>query len=109
MPLGYCDPRRDMQDLRTRGLPPLHMAVNLSFRCLQDSQLLSTLSRLIAERGVEAQWLEILNCTETAVMRRSDLVKQTMDALAGWVCGFRWMTSGTGFSSRTSTACRLPC
>ncbi len=42
MPLGYwviARALRDMQGLRGRGLPTLHMAVNLSFRQFQDSQL----------------------------------------------------------------------
>ncbi|WP_191490150.1 putative bifunctional diguanylate cyclase/phosphodiesterase [Pseudomonas sp. FEN] len=101
VPLGYwviSRALRDMQDLRERGLAPLHMAVNLSFRQFQDSQLLPTLSRLIAERGVEAQWLEF-ELTETAVMRRSDLVKQTMDALGRLGVRFSLDDFGTGFSS----------
>jgi diguanylate cyclase len=101
VPLGYwviSRALRDMQDLRERGLPPLHMAVNLSFRQFQDSQLLSTLSRLIAERGVDARWLEF-ELTETAVMRRSDLVKQTMDALGRLGVRFSLDDFGTGFSS----------
>lgn len=101
VPLGYwviSRALRDMQALRERGLAPLHMAVNLSFRQFQDSQLLPTLSRLIAERGVEAQWLEF-ELTETAVMRRSDLVKQTMDALGRLGVRFSLDDFGTGFSS----------
>ena len=101
VPLGYwviSRALRDMQALLEHGLAPLHMAVNLSFRQFQDSQLLSTLSRLIAERGVEAQWLEF-ELTETAVMRRSDLVKQTMDALGRLGVRFSLDDFGTGFSS----------
>ncbi|WP_248747253.1 bifunctional diguanylate cyclase/phosphodiesterase [Pseudomonas sp. MWU12-2037] len=101
VPLGYwviSRALRDMQALRERGLAPLHMAVNLSFRQFQDSQLLPTLSRLINERGVEAQWLEF-ELTETAVMRRSDLVKQTMDALRRLGVRFSLDDFGTGFSS----------
>ncbi|MCI0993192.1 putative bifunctional diguanylate cyclase/phosphodiesterase [Pseudomonas corrugata] len=101
VPLGYwviSRALRDMQALRERGLAPLHMAVNLSFRQFQDSQLLSTLSRLISERGVEAQWLEF-ELTETAVMRRSELVKQTMDALGRLGVRFSLDDFGTGFSS----------
>jgi len=101
VPLGYwviSRALRDMQALRERGLAPLHMAVNLSFRQFQDSQLLTTLSRLIAERGVQAQWLEF-ELTETAVMRRSDLVKQTMDALGRLGVRFSLDDFGTGFSS----------
>ncbi|MHC8356760.1 putative bifunctional diguanylate cyclase/phosphodiesterase [Pseudomonas sp. LB3P81] len=101
VPLGYwviSRALRDMQALRELGLPALHMAINLSFRQFQDSQLLSTLSRLITERGVEAQWLEF-ELTETAVMRRSDLVKQTMDALGRLGVRFSLDDFGTGFSS----------
>ncbi|MFW9267379.1 putative bifunctional diguanylate cyclase/phosphodiesterase [Pseudomonas sp. NR3] len=101
VPLGYwviARALRDMQDLRERGQAPLHMAINLSFRQFQDSQLLPTLSRLIAERGVEAQWLEF-ELTETAVMRRSELVKQTMDALGRLGVRFSLDDFGTGFSS----------
>ncbi len=101
VPLGYwviSRALRDMQTLNEKGLPPLHMAINLSFRQFQDNQLLATLSRLIADRGVDAQWLEF-ELTETAVMRRSDLVKQTMDALGRLGVRFSLDDFGTGFSS----------
>ncbi|HSC82260.1 MAG TPA: bifunctional diguanylate cyclase/phosphodiesterase [Pseudomonas sp.] len=101
VPLGYwviSRALRDMQWLRGRGLPALHMAVNLSFRQFQDSQLLSTLEHLIVERGVDAQWLEF-ELTETAVMRRSDQVQQTMQALGRLGVRFSLDDFGTGFSS----------
>jgi len=101
VPLGYwviSRALRDMQALIESGLPPLHMAINLSFRQFQDSQLLATLGRLIAERDIDAQWLEF-ELTETAVMRRSDLVKQTMDALGRLGVRFSLDDFGTGFSS----------
>lgn len=101
VPLGYwviSRALRDMQWLLGRGVPPLHMAVNLSFRQFQDSQLLPTLSRLIEERGVDAQWLEF-ELTETAVMRRSDKVQQTMLALGRLGVRFSLDDFGTGFSS----------
>ncbi len=101
VPLGYwviSRALRDMQWLRGRGLPALHMAVNLSFRQFQDSQLLPTLNRLISERGVDAQWLEFEH-TETAVMRRSEQVQQTMQALGKVGVRFSLDDFGTGFSS----------
>ncbi|EQM69865.1 diguanylate cyclase [Aquipseudomonas alcaligenes OT 69] len=101
VPLGYwviSRALRDMQWLRGRGLPALHMAVNLSFRQFQDSQLLPTLNRLISERGVDAQWLEF-ELTETAVMRRSEQVQQTMQALGKVGVRFSLDDFGTGFSS----------
>jgi len=101
VPLGYwviARALRDMQALNTQGLAPLHMAVNLSFRQFQDSQLLATLSRLIAEYGVDAHWLEF-ELTETAVMRRNERVRQTMDALGRLGVRFSLDDFGTGFSS----------
>lgn len=101
VPLGYwviSRALRDMQWLLGRGLPPLHMAINLSFRQFQDSQLLPTLQRLIQERGVDARWLEF-ELTETAVMRRSDQVQQTMQALGQLGVRFSLDDFGTGFSS----------
>jgi EAL domain-containing protein (putative c-di-GMP-specific phosphodiesterase class I) len=101
VPLGYwviSRALRDMQALCERGLEPLHMAVNLSFRQFQDSQLLATLSRLILEHGVDARWLEF-ELTETAVMRRNEVVRQTMDALGRLGVRFSLDDFGTGFSS----------
>jgi diguanylate cyclase (GGDEF)-like protein len=101
VPLGYwviSRALRDMQWLLGRGLPPMHMAINLSFRQFQDSQLLPTLTRLIEERGVDADWLEF-ELTETAVMRRSDQVSQTMGQLAQLGVRFSLDDFGTGFSS----------
>ncbi|MBO3276151.1 bifunctional diguanylate cyclase/phosphodiesterase [Pseudomonas sp. Milli4] len=101
VPLGYwviSRALRDMQWLRKRGLPELHMAINLSFRQFQDSQLLPTLERLIAERGIDARWLEF-ELTETAVMRRSDQVLRTMQTLSQLGVRFSLDDFGTGFSS----------
>jgi EAL domain-containing protein (putative c-di-GMP-specific phosphodiesterase class I) len=101
VPLGYwviSRALRDMQWLRGRGFAPLHMAINLSFRQFQDSQLMPTLTRLIAERGVDADWLEF-ELTETAVMRRSDHVRQSMLDLGQLGVRFSLDDFGTGFSS----------
>jgi diguanylate cyclase (GGDEF)-like protein len=101
VPLGYWviyRALRDMQALREQGFAPLHMAINLSFRQFQDSQLLATLNRLIIEHSVDARWLEF-ELTETAVMRRSEQVRQTMDALRRLGVRFSLDDFGTGFSS----------
>ncbi|MCH5520608.1 putative bifunctional diguanylate cyclase/phosphodiesterase [Pseudomonas syringae] len=101
VPLGYWvifRALRDMQALREQGFAPLHMAINLSFRQFQDSQLLPTLNRLIAEHNVDPRWLEF-ELTETAVMRRSDQVRHTMDALRQLGVRFSLDDFGTGYSS----------
>ena len=109
VPLGYwviSRALRDLQTLRDKGAGELHMAVNLSFRQFQDSQLLPTLQRLIEERGVDPHWLEF-ELTETAVMRRSDQVRGTMNALADLGVRFSLDDFGTGFSSFVHLS-RLP-
>ncbi len=101
VPLGYWvifRALRDMQAMREQGFAPLHMAINLSFRQFQDSQLLPTLSRLIEEHDVDARWLEF-ELTETSVMRRSDQVRQTMEALGRLGVRFSLDDFGTGYSS----------
>lgn len=109
VPLGYwviSRALRDMQSLRESGAGELYMAVNLSFRQFQDSQLLSTLERMIHERGIDPHWLEF-ELTETAVMRRSDQVRGTMNALAALGVRFSLDDFGTGFSSFVHLS-RLP-
>ncbi len=100
VPLGYWVVARALRDLRwlaERDMH-LHMAINLSFSQFQDSQLLVTVQRLIEGAGVEAGWLEF-ELTETAVMRRSDYVLDTMHTLGELGVRFALDDFGTGFSS----------
>lgn len=101
VPLGYWVLARALHDMRVlqqAGIAQLHMAVNLSFWQFQDSQLLGTLSRLIKDQGIDASWLEF-ELTETAVMRRNEQVRHTMDALGQLGVRFSLDDFGTGFSS----------
>lgn len=101
VPLGYwviARALRDLQSLQDGGADSLHMAINLSFRQFQDSQLLPTLNRLIDERGIDPHWLEF-ELTETAVMRRSEQVQTAMHALGQLGVRFSLDDFGTGFSS----------
>ena len=100
VPLGYWVIARALHDARwlsERGLTQ-HMAINLSFRQFQDSQLLPTVQRLIAGSGVDASWLEF-ELTETAVMQRSDYVLDSMQTLGELGVRFSLDDFGTGFSS----------
>ncbi|NQD91351.1 bifunctional diguanylate cyclase/phosphodiesterase, partial [Pseudomonas sp. CrR25] len=100
VPLGYWVVARALRDLRWLAEHDLllHMAVNLSFSQFQDSQLLPTVQRLIEGCGVDARWLEF-ELTETAVMRRSDYVLDTMSTLGALGVRFSLDDFGTGFSS----------
>ncbi|HSC82259.1 MAG TPA: EAL domain-containing protein [Pseudomonas sp.] len=100
VPLGYwvvARALRDLQWLAERGLL-VHMAVNLSFRQFQDSQLLPTVQRLLKRCSVDACWLEF-ELTETAVMQRSDHVLSVMHSLGELGVRFSLDDFGTGFSS----------
>jgi diguanylate cyclase (GGDEF)-like protein len=101
VPLGYWVIARaltDMRHLQGSGWPGLSMAVNLSFRQFQDSQLLPTLERLIERHAIDSNWLEF-ELTETAVMRRSEHVQQIMHRLDRLGIRFSLDDFGTGFSS----------
>jgi diguanylate cyclase (GGDEF)-like protein len=101
VPLGYWVIDRALRDMRwllDRDVAPLHVAINLSFRQFQDSKLLPTLSRLIAERGIDPSWIEF-ELTETSVMRRTEQVTKTMNALRSLGVRFSLDDFGTGFSS----------
>ncbi|WP_369958341.1 putative bifunctional diguanylate cyclase/phosphodiesterase [Pseudomonas benzenivorans] len=100
VPLGYWVVDRALRDLRwlaERDLL-LNLAINLSFSQFQDSQLLPTVRRLIENCGVEGRWLEF-ELTETAMMRRSDYVLDTMSSLGELGVRFSLDDFGTGFSS----------
>lgn len=101
VPLGYWVIARaltDMQRLAANGFAHLQMAVNLSFRQFQDSQLKVTLERLIGEHQINPSLLEF-ELTETAVMRRGDAVRDTMLALNRLGVKFSLDDFGTGYSS----------
>jgi len=100
IPLGYWVVARALRDLEwlMQQRLPVHMAVNLSFSQFQDSQLLPTVQRLIERCGVDGSWLEF-ELTETAVMRRSDYVLDTMRTLGELGVRFSLDDFGTGFSS----------
>lgn len=100
VPLGYwviAQALRDHQCLVDQGLT-LNMAVNLSFSQFQDSQLLPTVQRLIQNSGLDGRRLEF-ELTETAVMRRSDYVLNTMRTLGELGVSFSLDDFGTGYSS----------
>jgi diguanylate cyclase (GGDEF)-like protein len=100
VPLGYWVVDRALRDLRWLAERDmlLHLAINLSFSQFQDSQLLPTVKRLIESCGVDGRWLEF-ELTETAMMRRSDYVLDTMSTLGDLGVRFSLDDFGTGFSS----------
>jgi len=57
-----------------QGLPPIEMAVNLSPRQFQSSDVLTTVQSALAESGLDARWLE-LEFTESTLVRQPNAAK----------------------------------
>lgn len=101
VPMGYWVIARachDLARLHSRRQPPIHVAVNVSFRQFQDSQLLPTVKRLLEKTSIDPRWLEF-ELTETAVMQNPDQVLETMKGMTGLGVRFSLDDFGTGFSS----------
>ena len=101
VPMGYWVIARachDLAQLQRRHMPLVHIAVNVSFRQFQDSQLLPTVKRLLDKTSIDPRWLEF-ELTETAVMQNPDQVLLTMQGMAGLGVRFSLDDFGTGFSS----------
>jgi diguanylate cyclase (GGDEF)-like protein len=101
VPMGYWVIARachDLAQLHLRDHPPIHIAVNVSFRQFQDSQLLPTVKRLLEKTSIDPHWLEF-ELTETAVMQNPDQVLETMRGMTGLGVRFSLDDFGTGFSS----------
>ncbi|MFH1872680.1 MAG: EAL domain-containing protein [Pseudomonadota bacterium] len=63
-----CHQVRTWQD---EGLPEVHVAVNLSARSFRDPQLTQRVSRVLAQSGLAAEWLE-LELAERVLMANTE-------------------------------------
>ncbi len=86
-----------LQDWQASGLPPLHMAVNLSARQFRQPDLVSQVQRLIACYP-ERPWLE-LEITESLLMDDADKTTETLRALKTLGVTIAIDDFGTGYSS----------
>jgi diguanylate cyclase (GGDEF)-like protein len=101
VPIGYWVLQQacsDMSVLDEQGCKAVDIAVNLSFKQLQDEKFVETASRIIRNSGVDATRLEF-ELTETAVMSNYQQTLEGMEALSELGITFSLDDFGTGFSS----------
>ena len=80
------------------GHKHLDIAMNLSFKQLQDSMFVETATRIIEQSGVDASRLEF-ELTETAILSNFQQTYEGMQALSKLGISFSLDDFGTGFSS----------
>jgi EAL domain-containing protein (putative c-di-GMP-specific phosphodiesterase class I)/GGDEF domain-containing protein/putative methionine-R-sulfoxide reductase with GAF domain len=97
---------RVCQRWRTRGLPPMRMAVNLSARQFRERDLRQLVRTVLRDSGLDPQALE-LEITESVVMFQADAVIRTLHDLKDDGVSHAMDDFGTGYSS-LSYLQRLP-
>ncbi|MFZ5968012.1 MAG: EAL domain-containing protein [Bacillota bacterium] len=90
-----CKQNKTWQDA---GYPPIRVAVNLSARQFQLQNLVETVSQILDETGLEAQWLE-LEITESIAMHNAEYTYKMLEELRKMGVHFSIDDFGTGYSS----------
>ena len=101
VPIGYWAIHRACQDILVmdgRGLDPIHVAVNLSFKQFADEMFEQTVGNIITESGIDPQRLEF-ELTETAIMANAEDTERSMQKIRAMGPRFSLDDFGTGFSS----------
>lgn len=80
------------------GLPRLRVAVNLSARQFRHKDLAEAVARIVAETGLEPEWLE-LELTEGFLMENTQASSATLAALKAMGLRISIDDFGTGYSS----------
>ncbi|RTE07073.1 bifunctional diguanylate cyclase/phosphodiesterase [Paenibacillus whitsoniae] len=89
-----CRQNKEWQEL---GFPPIRMAVNISSRQFQQSNLIEVVSQTLKETGLDAKYLE-LELTES-IIQDSKFAISTMQKLKGMGIFLSIDDFGTGYSS----------
>ena len=101
VPIGYWviqQACRDLAKFDCSASSTLDIAINISFKQLQDSKFVETATRIIRQSGVDATRLEF-ELTETAIMSNYQQTYDGMMALSQLGITFSLDDFGTGFSS----------
>jgi diguanylate cyclase (GGDEF)-like protein/PAS domain S-box-containing protein len=90
-----CRQNKAWQD---EGLPPARVSVNLSARQFQQHDIAKLVTQVLAETGLEPQYLE-LELTESTIMRNAEEAVLMLNALHALGIGLAIDDFGTGYSS----------
>lgn len=88
------------QAWQVAGLPSMRIAVNISSRQFEDSELLKTIQCVMEEKCMLPEFLE-LEITESILMKNAELDMETLQALSNMGMQFAIDDFGTGYSSLT--------
>ena len=80
------------------SLSPLKLAINLSFRQLQDVNLVQHLTQVLADTGVDASSI-MLELTETSLMNQMDSTKTVLEHLSSMGISIAIDDFGVGYTS----------
>lgn len=101
VPIGYWVIQQACEDLvlfDSSSQKGLDIAINISFKQLQDSMFVDTATRIIRQSGIDAGRLEF-ELTETAIMSNFQQTYEGMMSLSQLGVTFSLDDFGTGFSS----------
>ncbi|MFM0203014.1 EAL domain-containing protein [Paraburkholderia fungorum] len=90
-----CRQNKAWQD---EGLPPARVSVNLSARVFQQRDIAKLVKQVLAETGLEPQYLE-LELTESTIMRNAEEAVSMLNELHALGIGLAIDDFGTGYSS----------
>ncbi|MFM0646241.1 EAL domain-containing protein [Paraburkholderia bryophila] len=90
-----CRQNKAWQD---EGLPPTRVSVNLSARVFQQRDIAKLVMQVLAETGLEPQYLE-LELTESTIMRNAEEAVLMLNELHALGIGLAIDDFGTGYSS----------
>ena len=82
------------------GLPPMRIAVNISSRQFDNSELLKTIQRVMEDKCMQPEFLE-LEITESILMKNSEPDIEALQAMSRMGMRFAIDDFGTGYSSLT--------
>ncbi len=89
---------QQVQDWIQAGLPPVKVAVNLSVRQFQEENLVQNVTQILAETGLDPNYLE-LEITETIAMQNRELTKAILYQFDEMGVSISMDDFGTGYSS----------